>query len=207
MSAFLIPALGRTSTYTGHMSQALMASAQRLGCSERTLRRYLNDGLLRGRRMVGHRMELSGAEEAYLRAHWQLLSTLRSALRTERGVRLAVLFGSMAVGDDERRSDVDLLVVHRDPAPRAFAGLRLRLGRAVGRSVDVVGLEQAEAMPTLLADVLREGRVLIDRDGLWEALYGRRREIFAAAEREDRATARHARAAVLAARERIAAAA
>jgi len=62
-------------------------------------------------------------------------------------------------------------------------------------------------MPTLLADVLREGRVLIDRDGLWEALYGRRREIFAAAEREDRATARHARAAVLAARERIAAAA
>jgi predicted nucleotidyltransferase len=184
-----------------------MASAQRLGCSERTLRRYLNDGLLRGRRVVGHRMELSGAEEAYLRAHWQLLSTLRSALRTERGVRLAVLFGSMAVGDDEDRSDVDLLVVHRDPAPRALAGLRLRLARAVGRSVDVVGSEQAEAMPTLLADVLREGRVLIDRDGLWEALCGRRGEIFAAAEREDRATAKHARAAVLAARERIAAAA
>ncbi len=184
-----------------------MVSASKLGCSERTLRRYLNDRLLRGRRVARGWMELSNAEEQYLRDHWWLLSGLRSALRNERAVRLAVLFGSMALGADERDPDVDLLVVHRDPAPRALVGLRLRLGRAVGRSVDVVGLEQAEAMPTLLADVLREGRVLVNRDGLWESLLERQRDIFAAAESEDRASAERARETVVAARERVAAAA
>ncbi len=184
-----------------------MVSASKLGCSERTLRRYVNDGLLRRRRVAGRWMELSNAEEQYLRDHWWLLSGLRSALRNERAVRLAVLFGSTALGTDERDSDADVLVAHRDPAPRALAGLRLRLGRAVGRSVDVVSVEHAEAMPTLLADVLREGRVLVDRDGLWESLLERQRDIFAAAEREDRASATRARETVVAARERVAAAA
>lgn len=70
-----------------------------------------------------------------------------------------------------------------------------------------MGLEQAETMPTLLADVLREGRVLVDRDGLWDRLLERQPEISAAAAREERATARRARETVAAARERIAAAA
>ncbi len=190
------------------MSQALSASAERLGCSERTLRRYVNDGLLRGRRMARGRLELPQAEEDYLERHWDLLSGLRSALRTEPGVRLAVLFGSTAVGEDDRSSDVDLLVIHRSPAPLAFAGIRLRLSRTLRRRVDVVGLEQAETMPTLLADVLDEGRVIVDREGLWSALRERRsEEVLLAAGREERATALRARATIAAARERIAAAA
>ncbi|HEX3519677.1 MAG TPA: nucleotidyltransferase domain-containing protein [Solirubrobacteraceae bacterium] len=188
------------------MSQALSTSAERLGCSERTLRRYVNEGLLQGRRVARGRLELPHAEEDYLESHWDLLSGLRSALRTEPAVRLAVLFGSTAVGDDDRSSDVDLLVVHRNPAPLALAGVRLRLGHALGRQVDVLDLEQAETMPTLLADVLREGRVIVDREGLWSALLERRSEVFAAAEREESATALRARATVAAARERIAAA-
>ncbi len=187
------------------MSQALARSAEKLGCSERTLRRYVNDGLLHGRR-VGRQLELSYAEEEYLGLHWDLLSRLRVALRTEPAIRLAVLFGSTAIGEDDDRSDVDLLVVHRNPAPLVLAGVRLRLRRALGRSVDVVALEDAETMPTLLADVLSEGRVLIDRDGLWESLQERRSEIVAAAEREDRATAARTWAVVTEARERIAAA-
>ncbi len=71
------------------------------------------------------------------------------------------------------------------------------------RTIDVVGLEQAESTPTLLADILREGRVLVDRDGLWEGLQGRRREIFAVAAREECETATNARRAVTAARARI----
>jgi predicted nucleotidyltransferase len=189
------------------MSQALSASAERLGCSGRTLRRFVNDGLLRGRRVARRRLELSYTEEDYLARHWELLSRLRGALRTERAVRLVVLFGSSAVGDDHDSSDVDLLVVHRNSGPRALAGLKLRLRRALERSVDVVGLEQAETMPTLLADILREGRVLIDRDGLWEGLRERRQEVFAAAAREERATATRAREAVAAARTRVASAA
>jgi predicted nucleotidyltransferase len=183
-----------------------MTSAERLGCSERTLRRYVNDGLLRGRRMTRRQLELSHAEESYLADHWELLHSLRAALRTERAVRLAVLFGSTAVGEDDGSSDVDLLVIHRQATARALAGLKLRLRRTLGRPVDVVGLEQAETMPTLLADILQEGRVLVDRDGLWEGLCVRRREIFAAAAREERATAWRARQTVMAARARIAAA-
>jgi predicted nucleotidyltransferase len=189
------------------MSRALSTSAERLGCSERTLRRYVNDGLLRGRRVARRQLELPGAEERYLASHWELLHALRAALRTERGVRLAVLFGSTAAGEDDRDSDVDLLVVHRDPAARALAGLRIRLRAVLDGPVDIVGLEQAETMPTLLADVLREGRVLVDRDGLWDGLLERQPEIVAAAAREEQASARRARETVAAARERIAAAA
>jgi predicted nucleotidyltransferase len=189
------------------MSQALSASAERVGCSERTLRRCVNDGLLRGRRVARRRLELSCVEEEYLSRHWELLSKLRTALRTERAARMVVLFGSTATGDDQDSSDVDLLVVHDNPGPRSLVGLQMRLRRALERPVDVVGLEQAEAMPTLLADVLEEGRVLIDRDGLWEQLCGRRGEVLAAAGREEQAIVEGARAAVRAARERIAAAA
>ncbi len=189
------------------MSQALSRSSSRLGCSERTLRRYVNEGLLRGRRISRGQLELSHAEEAYLMSHWDLLSRLRTVLRTERSVRLAVLFGSTATGDDERSSDVDLLVAHRTPGPRALAGLQVRLRGTLERPVDVVGLVQAETMPTLLADILREGRVLVDRDGLWDGLCQRQPEVLAAAAREEAMTASRARRTVAAARERIAAAA
>jgi predicted nucleotidyltransferase len=187
------------------MSQTLSTSAERLGCSERTLRRYVNGVVLRGRRVARRRLELSRAEEEYLAAHWELLSKLRAALRTERAARMVVLFGSTATGDDEDSSDVDLLVVHDETGPRPLARLQMRLRRALGRPVDVIGLEQAETMPTLLADILREGRVLVDRDGLWDSLQERRREVYEAAEREEREVARRARETVVAARERIAA--
>jgi predicted nucleotidyltransferase len=182
-------------------------SAERLGCSERTLRRCVNDGMLRARRVARRRLELSRAEEDYVARYWDLLSSLRTALRTERAARMVVLFGSTAVGDDDDTSDVDLLVVHDDAGPLALARLQMRLRRRLKRPVDVVGLEQAEEMPSLLADILREGRVLVDRDGLWGRLQERRQEISAAGAREERETARCAREAVAAARERIAAAA
>jgi predicted nucleotidyltransferase len=120
---------------------------------------------------------------------------------------MVVLFGSTATGEDQDSSDVDLLVVYDEKGPRPLARLQMRLRRALGRPVDAVGLEQAETMPTLLADILREGRVLVDRGGLWDGLQKRRREIFAAADREEREVAQRAHETVVAARERIAAAA
>jgi predicted nucleotidyltransferase len=186
------------------MGLVLDVAASELGCSERTLRRYINGGTLRGRRLARGQLELSQAERAYLRGHWRLLSKLMEALRTERDVRLAVLFGSAATGEDTPVSDVDLLIVHRRSDWRAQAGLRVRLRRALGTPVDVVMLEQAEAQPSLLADVLREGRVLIDRDDLWGALRQRRDEILAAGAREDELIMTRARATLAAARERLA---
>jgi predicted nucleotidyltransferase len=186
------------------MGWVLGESAKRLGCSERTLRRYINVGLLRGRRLARGQLELSQAEEAYLRGHWTLLSKLMAALRTERDVRLAVLFGSTATGEDTPISDVDLLIVHRRPGWRTQVDLRMRLRRVLGMPVDVVMLEQAEEQSSLLADVLREGRVLVDRDDLWEGLRRRRDQILAAGTREDEQIMTDARAAVAAARERLA---
>jgi predicted nucleotidyltransferase len=186
------------------MGWVLDESAQRIGCSERTLRRYINGGLLRGRRVAGGQLELSHAEEAYLRGHWTLLGKLMAALRTERDVRLAVLFGSTATGEDTPISDVDLLIVHRRPEGMAHMGLRRRMRHALGMPVDVVTLEQAETQPSLLADVMREGRVLIDRDDLWGALRERRDQILAAGAREDEQIMTAARATLAAASERLA---
>lgn len=186
------------------MGWVLGESANRIGCSERTLRRYINGGLLRGRRVAGGQLELSHAEEVYLRGHRTLLSKLMGALRTERDVRLAVLFGSTATGEDTPISDVDLLIIHRRPEWRVQADLRLRLRRALGTPVDVVMLEQAEAQPSLLADVLREGRVLIDRDDLWSSLQQRRDQILAAGAREDKLIMTRAHATLAAASERLA---
>jgi predicted nucleotidyltransferase len=136
------------------MGEALAASAERLGCSERTLRRYVKDGLLQGHEAARRRLELSAAEEEYLVRHWELLSRLRMGLRTERAARLVVLFGSTAVGDDNRSSDVDLLVVNRNPGPRAIARLQMRLRRALGRPVELAALraELDELTPAWPAD-------------------------------------------------------
>jgi predicted nucleotidyltransferase len=186
------------------MGLVLGQSANRVGCSERTLRRYINGGLLRGRRIAGGQLELSHVEEAYLRGHHALLGKLMAALRTERDVRLAVLFGSTATGEDTPVSDVDLLVVHRCSGGMVQAGLCIRLRRALGMPVDVVMLEQAEAQPALLADVVREGRVLVDRDDLWTGLQERRDQILAEGAREDEQIMIDARATFAAARERLA---
>jgi uncharacterized protein len=186
------------------MGLVLGETAKRVGCSERTLRRYINGGLLRGRRVAGGQLELSHAEEAYLRGHWTLFSKLMAVLRTERDVRLAVLFGSTATGEDTPISDVDLLIVHRRTEVMVQVDLRMRLRRALGTPVDVVMLEQAEAQPPLLADVLREGRVLIDRDDLWGDLQQRRDEILAAGAREDELIMARAHATLAAASERLA---
>lgn len=186
------------------MGWVLGESAKRIGCSERTLRRYVSAGLLRGRRVAGGQLELSRAEETYVRDHWTLLSRLMAALRTERDVRLAVLFGSRATGEDTPTSDVDLLIVHRRSGWMVQPDLRIRLRRALGTPVDVVMLEQAEEQPSLLADVLREGRVLIDRDGLWDAVLARREQILAAGAREDEMIMAAARATLAAAGERLA---
>jgi predicted nucleotidyltransferase len=183
------------------MGQALADTAMELGCSERTLQRYVNDGVLRGRR-VTPQLELASGEESYLRTHWTLLKTLKAVLRTERDVRLAVLFGSTATGEDRASSDVDVLIAHRRSGQRVLTGVRLRLRGALGKPVQLVSLEQAQVSPSLLADILQDGRVLIDRDGLWGELTERYDDVLRRAVEEERASAASARGAVAAARGR-----
>jgi predicted nucleotidyltransferase len=142
-----------------------------LEVQERTLRRAMSQGALRASRLGPRRLWLAAGEREYLRAYWPLLSALRQALRTEHRVRLAVLYGSLARGDADGGSDLDLLVSFADDRLSAGYELATRLQRVSARHVDVARLEQVEAKAPLLLDrVLDEGRVLIDRDGQWNRL-------------------------------------
>lgn len=151
-------------------TESLRTLASHLGIPERTVRRAAAEGLIRGERKSPRRFRTSMREEAYLRSHWSLLCDARKALRTEPNVRLAVLFGSVAAGRDAPGSDVDILVVLADPSASRVAELTGRLERRVGRDVQLVRLQDAERAPDLMAGVLEEGRVLVDREGRWEQL-------------------------------------
>jgi predicted nucleotidyltransferase len=169
----------------------LPALAVDLGADERTLRRAAQRGTFRCRRPGPRQLELDAAELGYLRSHWELLHGLTRTLRTERNVRLAVLFGSSARGDDRSNSDIDLLVELCNRAPGAASALAARLECALSRHVDVAELEAIERdAPLLLLYALDEGRALIDRGGRWPALLARRGDVARAARRAERAERR-----------------
>jgi predicted nucleotidyltransferase len=153
------------------MSSVLQHLAEEVGVSERTLRRGVSSELIRARRPSSRRLLLAEREAEWVRAHWRLVSELRAALRTEPNVGLAVLFGSVARGDDVAGvSDVDVLVGLRRPAPGALTELRARLGAHLSAKVQLVPLEVARRNPRLLAEVVRDGRPLIDRERSWPQL-------------------------------------
>jgi predicted nucleotidyltransferase len=173
------------------MRSPLPAVADDLGADERTLRRAAERGTVRCRRPGPRRLELDAGELDYLRSHWDLLHGLTRALRTERNVRLAFMYGSAARGDDRRDSDVDIMVALRASTPGAATALAARLERALDRDVDVAEHARVEASaPLLLLSALGEGRVLVDRDGQWADLLARRPEVARAARRAERAERR-----------------
>jgi predicted nucleotidyltransferase len=151
--------------------------AAELGVSGRSLRRASERGAIRARRPSPRRTELSFAERHYVETHWALLSKLVSLLRTRRNVRLAVMYGSIARGDDRPDSDLDLLVSFAREEAQTAASLAIGLGDEIGRRVQVVSLATARRTPLLLLDILREGRVLVDRDEEWRAVAQGERQI------------------------------
>ncbi len=161
--------------------------AKEVGAEERTLRRAAAQGSLHCRRIGPRRLRFDPGEREYLWRHWEFLSELRQALRTERHVRLAVLYGSLARGDGDDGSDLDLLVSSSSDRPSTSIDLAMRLAPIFDRRVDVARLPQVESdAPLLLDRILDEGRVLVDRDGLWQPLRARRRAIRARASRSHR---------------------
>jgi predicted nucleotidyltransferase len=149
---------------------SLRGLAKELSIPERTLRRAATEGLIHGQRLSPRRYRTSLREEMYLRSHWQLLSSLRAALRTEPNVRMAVLFGSTATGTDHMGSDLDVLVHLDDCTVGRLADLAGRLTRRLERDTQLVRLQDAERSPVLMGTIMEEGRVLVDREGGWSAL-------------------------------------
>jgi predicted nucleotidyltransferase len=76
-------------------------------------------------------------------------------------VDLAVLFGSAARGEERPDSDVDVGVLRLDSSSEHRAFVEAALGRAVGRTVDVVYLD--EAPPLLRFEIARDGVPLLER--------------------------------------------
>jgi predicted nucleotidyltransferase len=161
--------------------------AATINVDERTLRRAASRGAIKCRRPSEHRVVVPDDEREYLESHWPLLSDLQSTLRTEPSVRLAVLYGSSARGDDTEESDVDVMVVLRDEKPGDTVRLASRLRRTLGAHVDVASLSRVERQsPLLLLQVLNEGRVIADRDTMWSDLKSRRDAIRQRAKRARR---------------------
>jgi len=67
-------------------------------------------------------------------------------------------------------SDIDVLVILRDPDMGRLATMAERLSARVGREIQLVRLSDAEASPILMDEILKHGRVLIDRDAHWPRL-------------------------------------
>jgi predicted nucleotidyltransferase len=155
------------------MSAELRDLASTLDVNERTLRRAWALGTVRGERITPYKLRMPVEERVYLRRHWSTISRLRAALRTEPNVSLAVLFGSVARGDDDEESDVDLLVGLRDPGLSSRVALVGRLRKHIDLPLEVITLEDALRRASLMVEILRDGRVLVDRDGRWAEMQAR----------------------------------
>jgi predicted nucleotidyltransferase len=105
------------------------------------------------------------------------MKELVSLLCPRPGVGLAIVYGSVARSDDHPRSDLDLLISFTSEEAHSSASLGVALSEETGRRVQVVSLSTARRAPLLLADVLHQGRVLLDRDDEWSVLKRQEREI------------------------------
>jgi len=152
--------------------------ARELGTTDRTLRRMAKVGTIGAARGRGGLQRALVEEESYLRAHWEVLSRLRQALRTEPRVVAALIFGSVAVGHDTAGSDLDLVVaLDTEPTLRELHRLRQRLASKVGRRIDLFNLTDLLAEPDRLAPIVDDARPVVDRAGVWPRLREHRRKL------------------------------
>lgn len=102
----------------------------------------------------------------------ELANTLRHALAEHGGVRLAILFGSLATGRASAHSDLDLAVQTDTPLSAADKiALIEQLAEVTGRPVDLIDLSQAGE--PLLGQILQHGIRLLGSDEAYAALITR----------------------------------
>jgi hypothetical protein len=170
--------------------------SQQLGVSDRTLRRAFNEGAIHGERLSPRRLRLPASEKVYLLDRWPLLGQLRAVLRTQPNVTFALLFGSVARGDDGPGSDLDLLVETRDPSLSRLVDFGSKVEAATGRRVDLLRLGEVDPHHPLLAEALQEGRVLVDREDRWPELRAQIEKAQGGAKARDRRRKQDALAAI-----------
>jgi predicted nucleotidyltransferase len=90
------------------------------------------------------------------------LDDLRAELERRIGLDALWVFGSVARGTDTDGSDLDLAALFaRRPSAEELIALRTDLAAQAGRDVDLVDLDTAS--PIVAMQVLRHGRLLVDR--------------------------------------------
>lgn len=88
---------------------------------------------------------------------------IESYLDQRFGLDVLWVFGSEASGKTRADSDIDLgALFQRAPTSAELLDARLHLASQAGRDVDLVDLDRAS--PILVMQVLKHGRLLIDRD-------------------------------------------
>ena len=95
-----------------------------------------------------------------------LADVLRSVLAPERGIRLAFVFGSLARGDEQAHSDIDLMVIGSiglRALTRRLSGMATTLGRELNPHVFTVDefVRRKKARDHFLSTVLAERRIFI----------------------------------------------
>lgn len=104
-----------------------------------------------------------------------LTQAILAAIDTQPGIRLAILFGSLAVGQERTDSDLDLAV---DAGHRLTTGEKLslmnELAQRTGRPVDLVDLYVVGE--PLLGQILRHGKRLLGSETCYADLI--RRHLF-----------------------------
>lgn len=92
-----------------------------------------------------------------------MLQELIDFLEARFGVDALWIFGSEARGRAHPSSDLDVAVLFRkSPSPLELFEMKLELGSRLDRPVDLVDLDRAS--PILAVQVLRHGRLLVDRN-------------------------------------------
>ena len=88
---------------------------------------------------------------------------IQKILESEEDIVVAILFGSLARGDEGFESDLDLgISTEGDLTPDRKMTLIEQLAAATGRPVDLVDLRNAN--PIIRTQILTKGRMLVKRD-------------------------------------------
>lgn len=92
----------------------------------------------------------------------RLVDAFIDKVRTIPNIRGAVLFGSMARGDQDRRSDIDILLVVDDPKPRRFLAQVVHIISELHphREIQVSLTNLRDRDETFLKTVFDEGKIL-----------------------------------------------
>lgn len=86
-----------------------------------------------------------------------------SALSSESGLKVAIIYGSVAAGHMRADSDVDLALLFESPLDvEQKIQLKTHLERELSRAVDLVDLSTLSG--TILKQILCKGRILIKND-------------------------------------------